>query len=354
MNRSDPAPAASPARCAAAATTASFVDVLAVPATQSALAPRSLMQSVARAGERIVAAGQRGHVVVSVDGGASWKQAKVPVSSDLTSVFFVDALNGWATGHDGVVLATRDGGDTWTLQLDGHKANQLLVAAMERNASASPSAESKALLDEAKRFLDQGPDKPFLDVWFADASNGWVVGAYNLVFRTRDGGGNWEPWFDRTDNPKLFNLYAIRPAAGALFVVGEGGVVLKLDEAARRFRAVATPYAGSFFGVTDARNAVVAFGLRGNVWRSDDAGGTWTKADSGLTAAVVAATQTREGATLLADAGGRVVVTEDGGRTFRPLALRPAMPANALLDAGGGRLVIAGPRGVAAAEAVAR
>ena len=137
------------------------------------------------------------------------------MSSDLTAVYFVDAKQGWAVGHDGVVLHTDDGGDTWALQLDGRKANELLVAAMSEKVAAEPaSEEAKKLLAEAERYKEQGPDKPFLDVWFADAQNGYVVGAYNLIFRTTDGGKTWTPWFDRTDNPKFFNLYAIRPVGG--------------------------------------------------------------------------------------------------------------------------------------------
>jgi len=324
-----------------------FVDVLDAPASASPLAERSLLQGIAKVGNRLIAVGQRGHIVVSDDAGASWKQSAVPVASDLTSVFLVDATNGWAVGHDGVILHTGDGGRTWRLQLDGRRANALLVAAMERKVAAeSASEEAKALLAEAKRYRDQGPDKPFLDVWFADASHGYAVGAYNLIFATVDGGRSWEPWFDRTDNPKFFNLHAIRPAAGELFIAGESGLVLKLDAAAQRFRAVATPYAGSFFGVADAGKAVLVFGLRGNVWASSDGGASWTKVDAGLPAAVVAAARTAGGAVLLADAGGRIASSSDDGRTFAKLALEQTAPIAGMADAGAGRLALVGPRGV--------
>ncbi len=332
-----------------------FVDVLAIPATMSPLASRTLMQAVTRVGDRLVAVGQRGTIVVSADAGKTWTQSPVPVSSDLTGVFFVDGKRGWAVGHDGVVLGTADGGDRWQLLLDGRRANEILVRAMERRVAVEPASESaKAMLAEAKRYLEQGPDKPFLDVWFADASNGYIVGAYNLIFRTTDGGATWEPWFDRTDNPKFFNLYSIRPAAGRLWIAGEGGVVLTLDPAAQRFVAVPTPYNGSYFGVTGARNAIVVFGLRGNVYRSEDGGNSWTKVDSGLSGAVVAAASTSAGATLLADAGGRVASTEDGGQTFRRLELTLSVPLTAIAAAASGALVLAGPRGVAITEVAPR
>jgi photosystem II stability/assembly factor-like uncharacterized protein len=337
------------------ATAAGFVDVLDAPAQVSALATRSLMQAVARAGERLVAVGQRGHVVVSTDGGASWKQASVPVSSDLTAVTFVDAKLGWAVGHDGVILHSDDGGDRWRLQLDGRKANELVVEAMKRKRDAEPASEAaRQLLAEAQRYEAQGPDKPFLDVWFADARNGFAVGAYNLIFRTSDGGSSWVPWFDRTDNPKFFNLYAIRPAAGDVYIAGESGLVLKLDAAAQRFRALDVAYNGSLFGVVDAKSAVVVFGLRGTVLRSDDAGRTWVKVDAGLPAAVIAAARTARGSVLLADAGGRVAATDDGARTFSPLALKQPMPLTGIVEAGEQRIALTGPRGVAVTQASTR
>jgi len=343
------------AAIAPGAAAAGFTDVLDTPALITPLATKNLLQGVTRAGNRLVAVGQRGHIVVSDDGGATWKQSPVPVSSDLTAVYFVDAKLGWAVGHDGVVLHTADGGDTWTLQLDGRKVNELLVAAMARKVEAEPASdEAKKLQAEAARYQAQGADKPFLDVWFADASNGYVVGAYNMVFRTADGGKTWVSWFDRTDNPKFFNLYAVRPAAGELYIAGEGGLVMKLDVAAQRFKALAMPYQGSFFGVTEAKTSVLAFGLRGNVYRSDDAGRSWVKVDAGLPASVVVATRTARGATLLADVGGRVVATEDGGHTFTAVILKQSMPLTALAEAGEGRLALVGVRGVAVTETGAR
>jgi len=339
-----------------AGTGAGFVDPVDTPAQPSAIASKGLLQSVARAGDRLIAVGWRGHIVVSADAGATWKQASVPVSSDLTSIFMVDDKQGWTVGHDGVVLHTGDGGDTWELQFDGRRANDLLVAAMERKVAAEPTSEdAKLMLAEAVRYKQQGADKPFLDVWFADAKNGYVVGAYNLIFRTADGGKSWEPWFDRTENPKFFNLYAIRPAGGGLYIAGEGGLVLKLDPATNRFLAQPVPYKGSFFGVVDATPAVLVFGLRGNVFRSDDAGKTWTKIDAGLPAAVVGGTVIApKGAVVLVDAGGRAVVSDDAGRVFTKVALANPMPLTGIADAGNGRLALVGPRGVAVTAIAAR
>ena len=333
-------------------TCAGFADVLDTPALMSPLASKSLLQAVTRTKDRLVAVGQRGHIVISTDGGATWKQSPVPVASDLTAVYFVDDRQGWVVGHDGVILHTGDGGEKWDLQLNGLTANDLLVSAMEHKVAADPaSEEAKKLLAEAQRYKDQGADKPFLDVWFADTLNGYAVGAYNLIFKTADGGKTWQPWFDRTDNPKFFNLYAIRPAAGALYISGEGGLVMKLDTAAQRFKAVSPQYNGSLFGVADGKNTVVVYGLRGNVFRSDDGGAHWTKINAGLPATIIGATRSTQGSLVLADAGGRLAASTDAGLTFARMTLKNPMPLTAIADVGEGRFALTGPRGVAIGEA---
>ncbi len=161
-------------------------------------------------------------------------------------------------------------------QLDGRVVNDLILADLQVKLATNPeSTELQALVAEAERYKSQGPDKPFLDVWFEDDAHGFVVGAYGLMLETSDGGQTWQSWFDRAENPRFMNLYSIRPAAGSVYVSGEGGTVLKLDPVARRFVAVPVDYAGSLFGVVDAGDAVLVFGLRGNAFRSTDGGATW-------------------------------------------------------------------------------
>ena len=333
---------------------AGFVDVLAQPAVMSPLSSKGLLQAVTRAGPRLVAVGQRGHIVTSSDDGKTWQQSPVPVSSDLTAVFFVNERKGWAVGHDGVILASKDGGLSWSLQLDGLRANAAVAADIKQKAAAQPQSEPyKALLAEATRNAELGADKPFLDVWFADERTGYAVGAYNLAFRTDDGGATWMPWFDRTDNPKFLNLYAIRPVGGQLFIVGETGLVLKLDPAAQRFRAVAVPYPGTLLGIVGDSNSVLVYGLRGQAYRSEDAGSSWTKVHAALPATIVAGAVLSD-QLVLADASGRLSRSIDGGRTFQPVAAAPSMMVAGIVDAGNGRLALAGARGVVMAAIPAR
>jgi photosystem II stability/assembly factor-like uncharacterized protein len=142
------------------------------------------------------------------------------------------------------------------------------------------------------------------------------------------------------------NLYSIRPAAGALYVAGEGGTVLKLDPVAQRFVAVPVEYAGSLFGITDGGSAVLVYGLRGNAFRSADGGTTWMKVDTKLRASIVGGTSLAPGVVVLADQGGRLAVSNDGGVTFDLIPLQRNIPLTSITHAGAGRLAVTGPLGV--------
>jgi photosystem II stability/assembly factor-like uncharacterized protein len=125
---------------------AEHFDALTTRALTTAKAAGSAMLAVARTGKRLVAAGERGIVLLSDDGGNSWHQAQVPVSTTLTALQFVDPRNGWAVGHLGVVLQTTDAGATWTLQLDGQRAAALAVNGAQNGGTASAGAQQAAAL----------------------------------------------------------------------------------------------------------------------------------------------------------------------------------------------------------------
>src|SRR5262245_24316283 len=97
-------------------------DPIDAPAPISTRAQRSMLVAVTRTpGGSWVAVGRHGNVVLSKNG-TNWAQVAAPSSVDLTSVCFSTATHGWAAGHGGVILATTDGGRSWTMQLDGRRA----------------------------------------------------------------------------------------------------------------------------------------------------------------------------------------------------------------------------------------
>jgi len=324
-----------------------FSDVLDTPAAPSRLAAKSLLNGVALAGTRVVAVGWRGHVVYSDDRGESWAQAPVPVSSDLVAVHFPSPRLGWAVGHNGVVLHSTDGGATWTKQLDGRAAAEL----MQRTYAGRPAGAAGAepgLAEEAERLVADGPDKPFLDVWFDDERNGWVVGTFSIVFRTTDGGVSWEPWYHRADNPRRLHLYAVRRIDGELFVAGEQGLLLKLDERDGRLHALATPHSSTHFGITGKPGAVIVFGLGGRALRSRDGGRHWEEVSTGVAVNLTGAAVTPDGRIVLVSQEGHVLLSADDGASFTPARLDRPFPAAAVVALDAETLALAGLLGVRA------
>lgn len=329
---------AGPSMLALAAPAARSFDVLKLPSIPSTKATSAAMLAIANAGDRLVAVGERGIVLLSDDGGAAWRQAQVPVSVTLTGVQFVSEKVGWAIGHLGVVLNTVDGGQHWTLQLDGQRAATLALQA-ERDAGVSRGV--------AQSFVEDGPDKPLLDLYFESTNVGWVVGAYNLALRTEDGGKSWQSVMNRLPNPKGQHLYAVKPVGGALYIVGEQGLLMRSLDQGQHFETVPSPSKGTYFGLVVGRQGeLLLYGLRGRAFLSSDAASSWTEVDTGTRASISAGIALENGVLVLTSQAGELLISRDGGKTFKAAANRSGSPVTALLASRTGTLVAASLRGV--------
>ncbi|SEG34963.1 WD40/YVTN/BNR-like repeat-containing protein, partial [Thauera chlorobenzoica] len=338
---------AAPAAAAPATTGQPVPDLLELPARADVRATSTVQLAVTRAGERLVSVGARGTVLLSDDGGASWRQARaVPASVALTDVCFVDDQRGWAVGHSGIVLHSRDGGETWVRQLDGRQGAQAaLEEARALEAAGADGAERR--LREAQAMVEDGPDKPLLGVHFADARRGWAVGAYGLALTTDDGGQSWQAFIARLPNPRGKHLYQVRADGARLLIAGEQGALFRSDDGGASFAEVRTPYPGTFFGVLAlGPDTLLAYGLRGNVWRSGDGGANWAQIALDQEITLTSGLRLADGAVVLADESGRLLRSDDQGRSFRALEAKAPNAVTALVQIEGGALVLSGARGL--------
>ena len=287
-------------------------------AVEAPLAAESLLLDGAVAGSRLVVVGERGHILISTDDGASWTQAEVPTRVLLTAVHMHDERTGWAVGHDAVILRSDDGGATWTLV---HRAPE--------------------------------EELPLLDVWFRDERTGFAVGAYGYFLATDDGGATWTP---RTISEDDFHLNALVPVAQwtagspgsrqppsrRLYIAAEAGVAYRSDDGGKTWRELPSPYAGSWFGgLALDENEVLLTGLRGHLFRSKDGGKTWTEVATGTQATLTGAIRLPSGSIVITGLEGSVLTSDDGGHsvTARKLPSRQGISA-ALPLADGGVLLI--------------
>lgn len=302
-----------------------------ISAVEARLAARSLLLDGVATGARLIAVGQRGHALLSDDGGATWAQAEVPAQSLITAVHMQDAQLGWAVGHDATILRTRDGGATWDL------------------AHFEPEWQV-----------------PLLDVWFRDGNNGIAAGAFGLLLSTADGGSTWTCvngcWSVGLDAPSEhpllhaegsdfeddFHLNAIASAPGnRLYLAGESGALYRSSDGGESWVALSSPYEGSWYAALALdRDTVLVAGLRGNLFRSENAGATWSRVDTGTIATLTDLIRTRSGHVLATGLAGEVLRSEDGGRTVvrQPLPSRQGL--SAALEAPNGTVLLLGEAGV--------
>lgn len=258
-------------------------------AESSPLAQRSLLLDIVAQEAQRVAVGERGHVLLSADAGASWHQARsVPTDVLLTAVAFVDPGTLVAVGHDETILRSEDGGERWT-QVHG-----------------SPDAQ-----------------QPLLDVWMGVGGRGLAIGAYGGYFVTADGGRSWTkrafaPAPVPEDGlPPDYHLNRIIEADQRLYIAGEAGQLYRSDDLGETWSTLPSPYEGSFFGLLAiAPRTLLAFGLRGHVFRTEDGGDTWARLETGTVATLDGGVRLDADTIVLVGHAGVVLVSHDGARSF--------------------------------------
>jgi photosystem II stability/assembly factor-like uncharacterized protein len=283
-------------------------------AVPSRLAKKTLLLDVARAGDRLVAVGEWGHVLLSADGGGSWRQTiSVPTRATLTDVTFVDAKRGWAVGHDAVVIHTRDGGESWELQY-------------------------------------QAPEEevPLLSVWFENAEHGIAAGGFAMLLETTDGGETWRRRPLGANSDDDYHLNAIFAGPGeSLFIAAEAGSIYRSLDGGASWERLHPPYEGSFWGgLSLDGEAFMVFGMRGHLFRSDDLGETWQELATGTDQSLQSAIIRSDGSIVVVGLGGVVLTSSDGGRSFSAAIEPDRRGIAAASENTGGRLLLFGETGV--------
>lgn len=207
------------------------------------LAVHSVCLDLCLAGKRLVAVGERGHVLLSDDQGKQWRQAAtVPTRATLTAVHAVDARQLWAVGHGGVILRSEDAGENWAMvfgKIDGADV--------------------------------------LLSIYIGADGLGMAVGGFGLALRTADAGAHWSrtELLPGEDGERHLN-HIFLSQRGTWLIAAESGHLLRSEDAGGHWQSVSTPYAGSLWsGLALNDGVLLACGMRGNVLRSSDDGRTW-------------------------------------------------------------------------------
>lgn len=212
--------------------------------------------------EKAIVVGYGGKILMTADGGRTWKAKSSDTELALYNVQFVDTQNGWISGQSGLILRTSDGGESWQKQNTGvtvpifalyfiDKDHGWAVAQQATHLRTTNGGETweegrievsvEGVSEDATLAMN---DPTIYDVHFLNEKTGWMVGEFGKIYHSVDGGANW--------------------AEQQNSLLGQAGITDALN-------------LPTWFGVRFLNaNEGVVVGLEGKIAKTTDAGKTWT------------------------------------------------------------------------------
>jgi len=153
--------------------------------------------------------GEYNTLYATVNGGKDWVEQTceeiipeepeldfAPPPPHLYGVYFISPDTGWATGLDGIVIKTDDGGKNWHLLTTGAEYAIYKICVIGSKGWAIGDRGEYLASSDGGNTWSRPENKLRTKFWlkdmvFFDENNGWIVGAYGTILKTDDGGQNW-------------------------------------------------------------------------------------------------------------------------------------------------------------------
>lgn len=193
------------------------------------------------------AAGSFGTVMKSTDAGVTWEKLNTGITADLYSIYFIDDENGFCAGRNGSLISTTNGGNDW-------------------------------------KQINSDVNENLHDICFAGNSTGYAVGLLSTILKTTNAGVDWKKLKTNLDPMPLFCADFINSNTG---MIGGYNALIRTTDGGFTFTAVdgvvvpSTAITGISFG---GKNHVFAAGnsVHGSFYRSTNGGLNWTSASLDL------------------------------------------------------------------------
>jgi photosystem II stability/assembly factor-like uncharacterized protein len=271
--------------------------------------------------ERGWAAGGKGTVLSTEDGGKTWKITYTSFDDVVRDVFFIDEQTGWLvveanqyrlkTNEDprAYLMKTTDGGKNWKrVELKG---TDLVDPANQVEPKGSSQLEAKGSNQvEPKAFIDA----ILVRAVFSHGGRGWAFGEQGAIFTTRDAGETWTRLRSPTRRLLLGGTFVDDDRG---WVVGAGATIIQTSDGGDTWYQSTLPGVDKslrFNATSFCDNRLGwAVGTGGSVYRTTNGGRTWQKQESGVEVDLsdVKFVDAQEGWAVGAE--GTIIHTTDGG-----------------------------------------
>lgn len=246
------------------------------------------LYDVAFEGERGIAVGAFGSVLMTADGGATWLAQPFPMKRlALMSV----AMRGGkciAVGQTGVIFAAADC-QNWKAAPSITKSRLLAVGVNRQGVAYAVGAFGTVLKStdwgnswtaqtvDWSGITQDGAEPHLYDIHVADDGTATVVGEFELVMRTTDG-KQWKAL--HKGERSLFGLAVVE--GGKVYASGQSGALLTSADGGATWESLKTGTGAILTGVyATAQGDVLASGINAVVV-SRNGGSTWAAVDSKL------------------------------------------------------------------------
>ena len=276
-----------------------------------------------------LAVGNSGTILKTVDGGDTWRARTSGTSLAFTSMAIgTDWRTGWAVGSNSTILKTEDGGDTWAARTSGTLQTLYSVAIGIDGRTGLAVGQNGTVLrttDGGNTWTERtsGTSIALYSVSIGSNENAALaVGDFGTILRSVDGG---DTWTERTGKDDAFGateaLYSVAIGIDGRtgLAVGWNGTILKTTDGGDTWTERTSGTSEGLNSVTisiDGRTGL-AVGDGGTILRTADGGDTWTEHTSGTQEFLISVAISTDGQTGLAVGdGGTILGTADGGATW--------------------------------------
>ncbi len=247
------------------------------------------------------AAGSKGTVLYTVDGGNTWKSHGAPTGDVVRDLFFIDENNGWLVCEVNAyqlktkdeprayLMKTTDGGENWKrIEIKGFDIDAILVRALfSRNGRGWIFGEAGSIYtthDSGDTWTKlRSPTRHLLlGGMFVDDDRGWLVGAGATIIQTSDGGETWyQSALPQVEKSVRFTAVSFVDNRKG-WAVGSGGCVYRTVNGGRTWQRQESTVDVDLFDVkfVDALEGW-AVGAEGTIIHTVDGGEHWTTERSG-------------------------------------------------------------------------
>lgn len=277
-----------------------------------------LVTALARQGNRVVAVGEQGHILIADDVNGPWREASVDArqASTLTQLRFIDDKTVIAVGHDAWIVRSEDAGANWktVFRIDSPKDGPLppaseAAAAPAEVAFVGPPDDGAASDSNAPPPLQADP---LLGIAGPYAKRLFAFGAFGMMLSSDDEGRSWQRLYSPVFGDHHLNAMT-QLADGALLVVGERGLLARSEDGGKTWKELPAIYGGSFFGALQLPSGgTLIYGMRGHVFASADNARSWQPLEVPTGSSLFGGAVNAQGEVVLVGAASTIISSTDG------------------------------------------